>query len=75
LYIQFGQLENAEVFKSMIVDLKKLKSRTIRILRKIIALLLPKLSDIQLLILLYPSKYKRIDIKKLTSLYYVANNN
>jgi len=75
LYMQFGQHENAKVFKNLIVDLKKLNSRTIRILKKITTLLLPKLSDIQLLILLYPSKYKRIDIKKLTSLYYVANNN
>jgi len=71
LYLQFGENENAIVYKNLLLDKAKLKGTGVRLLKKISSVLQLKLSDIQLLILLYPSKYKKIDNKKLISLFYV----
>jgi glycosyltransferase involved in cell wall biosynthesis len=72
LYLQFGEKENAEVYKNLVEDKKIFTTKSIRILLKISGIFKIKLSEIQLLKLLYPLRYKKVDDKKLTSLFYVV---
>lgn len=74
LYIQFDQLENAELYKNLLKDKKKLKGKLAGFIRYGSRILRVRLTEIKLLQLLFPLKYHKTDLHKLTDLFYVVGD-
>jgi glycosyltransferase involved in cell wall biosynthesis len=72
LYSQFGQEENAVVYRNLLTDKHRLSGSQARLLRFFCRLLRIRLKDVQLLRLLFPGKYTRIDKKKLNNILSVV---
>lgn len=72
LYQSYGQIENAQLYSSLIIDKGKLQSFEVRLIRYICKVFCIRLTDIKILQFFYPKKYKKVDKKKLMSIFYVA---
>ena len=72
LYVQVGEKENAEIYRNLLTDKKKINTKRLRLIKRICSVFKIKLTDIYLLRLLYPSKYKKVSINKLRSIFFVV---
>lgn len=72
LYQENGKFENAQIYKQLLSDKKRLNTIYVTFLRYLSAVFRLKITDIQLLIFLFPFKYWKIDRQLLTNLFYVV---
>lgn len=70
LYEKFGFEENKWLYQQLILDKKKLASKKAKVIRYLSIILRNPISEYQLLMLLYPGKYKNINKKKFSSIFY-----